>query len=1489
MTAKEIFESIDLSQLPKEAADKFRKVEKATKGFTIESEKVNTFMRGAYKKIKESKPTALKNLKVEEKITKKEVKKGKETEVVENLEYKVKGTKKVSKKTPTPSKPKRKGETAMERAKKIRKKDSSGKLEPWNNAFARAQKELKAEATKAKKDAEKVVSTTSQALKSLEKMIQNDPKLKGYPRTYGNQSKRIDANKDAKIKAKPAGKRVSKKGHKNQYGESKGGRVYWENRDNRSDRYAPNFPNKVFLEMGGETDDLGFPTGHTFLVVEVSPDGTKNLIKSTTDYMTALMSSAVTRGRKTNKNNRVVIVDKEDKKVIHEAFEAGGEITITPTQIVNNPDYLVGTTTMTELFEAGGVTAYQEGGEVFVTPYPLTNAGSADYVAGSNTMSNMFEDGGSIPKGYHQMPDGSIMADSAHMAKGGYVAVGEKDGFWTIISTPTTKEKAKELLDLTTLPKGEKGKIVSVDEAMSHKNVLGKEYLESGGEVTRYSGFRRGEPEDPDTIPFNPTGAVAEFKEDLRALFGKYKSDLNNPEFIKGVSQVMVSWKSLLRSQLYEQGGSVFNQTMDENKAYYKRVLNSFIDNGRFDDDFKGSRFENNPKEAISKFLSRMESFSKTRQPTNAAKYFLLVLDDTYVRNDLFRAFLKSEKDFKKELLLVPSGLNFAKGGKLPKNIKYYGVNEIKEYRLKNGDKIDPSKTFVDSGLYVSATKTMKPKEEEFQQKLQFKKGGATNWKGEKINWKEDYIYIPRYEIEEVELDNGKVIKGDYVVSGLYMPKSDRTKQLEKEMKARMNKGKFEVDDLVYNKKTKTIGIVRLGDDKFGEVKTDADGNVSVENLEIFNPKKSSHSKAKVAPSTEKEINSRGLFNPFKGKLETGGTIVAADPSAAMEDLNQTYGYESVYAKGGNLAGLLTTKANTSAIRLKRFDDKIADLSDDLENTKDTIGETQEFLRDIYGKEITYQDRLDNRFEKGGRLGFEGLAKKVAKRYEGKPVKAKYQKEYGKTYSKEEAMEVGRKVAAKVYGQQQAKMEMGGQITQPYSLINSGSADYVAGSNTMSNMFKKGGSIPEGYHQMPDGSIMADSAHMAKGGEVDGKLNLKVKDYLDTYLKGTKVNSPEYQESLMLILKGALRDANYHSEAREVDNYFPKAGKVYIDTPMEDVIEDKGVDIAKMAKWDGHKIIDAFAYYTNLRIGGGFGNKLMALKGSTSFAKGGELEGSYYFNVENNGDEFVMSVEQDFEGKFVERLISGYSKKPLNKRYLSYLTKQDLINYLERDFDYVQEISEESAMAIKDAARADSANYYVFRYQTDPNEFYVFKDDVLTIVNTKNKDIDYIGDITYQWGMNMRQFIREENDLIALNASDWPKGLIDVVQKKSFAKGGSLMGHGLKSGDVIMSQEGYLTKILDKDGKPLFVNLQDGYRGREKPLPFAKGGAVSAMKIPDIAKKFGKTTADVFAQLQVGEKHEMEHTNDPKKARKIALDHLSKDLDYYTKLNKLGL
>jgi hypothetical protein len=71
------------------------------------------------------------------------------------------------------------------------------------------------------------------------------------------------------------------------------------------------------------------------------------------------------------------------------------------------------------------------------------------------------------------------------------------------------------------------------------------------------------------------------------------------------------------------------------------------------------------------------------------------------------------------------------------------------------------------------------------------------------------------------------------------------------------------VDKVVYNTRTKTVGIVRMADER-GETKTDADGNVNTSELEPYNPMKYPHQKdAKVAPSTQKEVDARGLWTPF--------------------------------------------------------------------------------------------------------------------------------------------------------------------------------------------------------------------------------------------------------------------------------------------------------------------------------------------------------------------------------------------------------------------------------------------------------------------------------------------------------------------------------------------------------------------------------------------------------------------------------------------------
>jgi hypothetical protein len=311
MTAKEIYERIDLSQLPEEKADKLRQLEVKTKGFTISNDKVDESMRNLYAQLKEKKPSALKDLKVE--IKKEEIKKG--DEVIVNETEEVVGKKEVTKKTPTPSSGKK--ETITEVAKKIRKAD-----EPWRTALKRAGEQMR----NREDEANKQVKTE---LQKLIEFVKNDPNFKDFPRTYGKGRKDIDLLKDASSKALAPGRRVSKKGHMNQYGASKGGRKYTENRDNRSDREASKFTKNIFLAKGGRVHRA-------------------------------------------------------------EQMENGGEVFV-PVQIdANNPDVLVNTTTMTELFAEGGMAPtrklFEDGGALYQGNM------DADYI----TYGEMLKSGGKL-------------------------------------------------------------------------------------------------------------------------------------------------------------------------------------------------------------------------------------------------------------------------------------------------------------------------------------------------------------------------------------------------------------------------------------------------------------------------------------------------------------------------------------------------------------------------------------------------------------------------------------------------------------------------------------------------------------------------------------------------------------------------------------------------------------------------------------------------------------------------------------------------------------------------------------------------------------------------------------------------------------------------------------------------------------------------------------------------------------------------------------
>jgi predicted ABC-type ATPase/cell division septum initiation protein DivIVA len=265
MKAKQVYDSIDQSKATKEVSAFLEKVKTATKNFTVENEAVDKKMNELYEKIKATKPDILKGYKEPKAAT--EPKAPRAT---------------TSKPKTTRAKKSNRKPTVSSVAKKIRKKGES-----WNDALKRAGSVFK------EQQEDKRLKSRA-ALQELENFM-NDDKFKNWPRTYGKEKASAnDLVRDNARKAKAPGKRISKSG-----------RVYWENRDNRSDREASDFPRKIYLKEGGE---LMAPT--------------------------------------------------------RSLFELGGEVNVEPTILQNNPNYLTSTESMDSMFAKGGKLKYDPSRDV---------------------------------------------------------------------------------------------------------------------------------------------------------------------------------------------------------------------------------------------------------------------------------------------------------------------------------------------------------------------------------------------------------------------------------------------------------------------------------------------------------------------------------------------------------------------------------------------------------------------------------------------------------------------------------------------------------------------------------------------------------------------------------------------------------------------------------------------------------------------------------------------------------------------------------------------------------------------------------------------------------------------------------------------------------------------------------------------------------------------------------------------------------------------
>lgn len=277
MKLKEKFDSIDQSKLNADQKDFLSKIEKATKNFTSDNKEVNDKVEGALDKMiatfKEKMPEAIKT-KAEKKQPKTSAKK----------EPKAKSSQTNNSKR-----------TVMSVAKEIRKDGES---------WADAQKRARAEMKKDKESATKEVKTEMDKLLAF---IKTRKELDGIGGT--------DLKRDSARQAKPRGRRISKDGN-----------VYYENRENRIDRLAPNYPKDAPMLAKG-----GFTNGRyeVVKVIGFDKDGNnlpKNQLKVMGDFDTKreAIEFAYQLEMKRDVTQRDVFV--RDTKLNKEIYAGGGDV-----------------------------------------------------------------------------------------------------------------------------------------------------------------------------------------------------------------------------------------------------------------------------------------------------------------------------------------------------------------------------------------------------------------------------------------------------------------------------------------------------------------------------------------------------------------------------------------------------------------------------------------------------------------------------------------------------------------------------------------------------------------------------------------------------------------------------------------------------------------------------------------------------------------------------------------------------------------------------------------------------------------------------------------------------------------------------------------------------------------------------------------------------------------------------------------------------------
>lgn len=284
--------------------------------------------------------------------------------------------------------------------------------------------------------------------------------------------------------------------------------------------------------------------------------------------------------------------------------------------------------------------------------------------------------------------------------------------------------------------------------------------------------------------------------------------------------------------------------------------------------------------------------------------------------------------------------------------------------------------------------------------------------------------------------------------------------------------------------------------------------------------------------------------------------------------------------------------------------------------------------------------------------------------------------------------------------------------------------------------FMDGGAIPEGYHMMPDGTIMPDSAHMDKGGKVDDEdeedkeqehleyvseeTNIPIdvlKEYasnkgieiedLDTDLgyQGSYVNEEAFAQ--YCADEGLINDLSYYLEMYDTDK------RILVDEMSDNYVDDlSDEDILSQSSYEDEA------------------EKLKEAEANLSIQEG-QLD-----DLKDERQDFIDSQEvesmTESDREDVDKALDEFDEKIKELEDTIEATNDDISNY--DDYDFILEKAKDEVRAIYyddllDRLNKDAVGYFVdeLGYEqkdlVDKNGFFI---DLGLLARDLGNDYDFI-------------------------------------------------------------------------------------------------------------------------------------------------------------------